>query len=180
MTFLAIFLVLFSSVVWTTEEVIVERVSSELVDGVCYVDARIHFNLHDDLLEALDHGVDLDVRVIIRVKEQRKWLWDRLYREAVIAYKLDHLLLSKVYLVTNTANSRHRQFDTLENALKYLGTLERYPLFTNEDIDAGTSLVGLLKTELKVGSLPPPLKPVASLLNKWQSGSAWHTWIIAQ
>ena len=173
-----IFLVLFSTVAGAAEEVIVEQVSSEWADGTCYVDARIHFNLHDDLLEALDHGVDLDVRITIRVKEPRKWLWDRLYSEEVIAYKLDHLLLSKVYIVTNTGKARHRQFDTLENALKYLGTLERYPLFTNADIADGTSLVGLLKTEMNVENLPPPLKPVAALLNKWQSGSAWHAWTI--
>ena len=58
----AIFLVLFSTAVWAAEEVTVERVSSEVVDGACYVDARINFNLHDDLLEALDHGVELDGR----------------------------------------------------------------------------------------------------------------------
>lgn len=173
-------LLLFSIAAWAAEEVTVERVSSEVVDGACYVDARIDFNLHDDLLEALAHGVDLEARIIIKVREPRKWLWDRFYKEEVIEYKLDYLLLSNVYIVTNVGNSRQRQFDALENALKYLGTLDRYPLFTNEDIDEGTSLVGLLKTELNVENLPPPLKPVALLVNKWQSESGWHKWIIRQ
>ena len=177
---LAPIILLFSASLWAAEEISVERVSSEVVDGACYVDARINFNLHDDLLEALDHGVDLDVRIIIKVKEQRKWLWDRLYKQEVIEFKLDHLLLSNVYIVTNIDNSRQRQFDTLENALKYLGTLDRYPLFTHEEIGAGTNLVGLLKTELNVENLPPPLKPIASLFNKWQSDSKWQSWTITR
>ena len=161
------------------EGLTVTHVSSVLVDNVCYVDASIDLNLHEDLLEALDHGVDLDVRIIIRVREQRKWRRDRLYREQVIAYKLDHLLLSNVYIVTNSENSRQRQFDRLENALNYLGTLERHPLFTDENIAQAASLTGSLKTEISVANLPPPLKPVASLFNKWQSDSRWHRWTIA-
>ncbi|MDE0285185.1 MAG: DUF4390 domain-containing protein, partial [Gammaproteobacteria bacterium] len=68
---LAPIILLFSASLWAAEEVTVERVSSEVVDGACYVDARINFNLHDDLLEALDHGVELDARIIIRVREKR-------------------------------------------------------------------------------------------------------------
>ncbi len=176
----ALFLILFSAAAWAADEVTVERVSSEVVDGACYVDARINFNLHEDLLEALDHGVELDARIIIRVREQRKWLWDRLYEEDVIKFKLDHLLLSNVYIVTDVRNARRRQFDTLENALKYMGTLDRYLLFENKHIGAGTNLVGSLKTVLNVKNLPEPLKPVASLLNKWQSDSKWHKWTITE
>lgn len=177
---LAPIILLFSASLWAAEEVTVERVSSELVDGACYVDARINFNLHDDLLEALDHGVELDARIIIRVREKRKWLWDRLYKEDVIKFKLDHLLLSNVYIVTDVRNSRQRQFDTLANALKYMGTLDRYLLFDNKNIGTRSNLVGSLKTVLNVKNLPEPLKPVASLFNKWQSDSKWHKWAIVE
>ena len=177
---LAPIILLFSASLWAADEVTVERVSSEVVDGACYVDARINFNLHDDLLEALDHGVELDARIIIRVREKRKWLWDRLYKEDVIKFKLDHLLLSNVYIVTDVRNSRQRQFDTLENALKYMGRLDRYLLFDNKNIGAKTRLVGSLKTVLNVKNLPEPLKPVASLFNKWQSDGKWHKWTIVE
>ena len=158
--------------------IVVQSVSSTLLDNVCYVDARIDFNLHEDLQEALDHGVDLDVRIIIRVREQRKWFRDRLYKQEMIEFKLDHLLLSNVYIVTDIGASRQRQFDTLENALNYLGTLDRYPLFENKTGLAGTNLRGSLKAELNVENLPPPLKPVAFLLDKWSSASDWHRWMI--
>ena len=177
---LAPLILLFSASLWAAGEVTVERVSSEVVDGACYVDARINFNLHEDLLEALDHGVELDARIIIRVREKRKWLWDRFYEEDVIKFKLDHLLLSNVYIVTDVRNSRRRQFDTLGNALKYMGTLDRYLLFDNKNIGAGANLVGSLKTVLNVKNLPEPLKPVASLFNKWQSDSKWHKWTIIE
>ena len=173
-------LILLSTGPRAAEEIIVEHVSSELVENSYYLDARINFNLHDDLLEALDHGVDLDVHIIVKVKEQRKWLWDRLYRQDTIKFKLGHLPLSNVYIVSNLGNSRQRQFDTLENALKYLGTLDRYYLLNNETSDDKATLVGLLKAELNVENLPSPLKPVALILNKWQSDSQWRQWIIRE
>ena len=160
------------------ENIIVEYVSSELVENSYLLDARINFNPHDDVLEALDHGVVLDIDIIIKVKEKRKWLWDRLYKEDIIKFKLDHLPLSNVYIITNVSNSQQRQFDTLENALKYLGTLDRYFLVNNENIDDDATLVGLLKAKLNVEILPPPLKPVAFILNKWQSDSEWRRWTI--
>ena len=169
---------LFSVNVCAVENITVEYVSGELVENSYYLDARIDFKPHDDVLEALDHGVDLDIDIIIKVKEKRKWLWDRLYKEEIIKFKLDHLPLSNVYIITNVGNSQQRQFDTLENALKYLGTLDRYFLFNSENIDDDANLVGLLKARLNVENLPPPLKPVAFILNKWQSDSEWRHWTI--
>ena len=160
------------------ENITVEYVSSELVDNSYFLDARINFNPHDDVLEALDHGVDLDIDIIIKVKEKRKWLWDRLYKEDIIKFKLDHLPLSNVYIITNVSNSQQRQFDTLKNALKYLGTLDRYFLLNSENIDDDATLVGSLKAKLNVENLPPPLKPVAFILNKWQSDSESRHWTI--
>ena len=98
-----------------------EHVSSELVENSYFLDARIHFFLHEDLLEALDHGVDLDIDIIIKVKEKRKWLWDRLYKEDIIKFKLDHLPLSDVYIVTRVSNSRRRQFGHIGKCAKISG-----------------------------------------------------------
>ena len=159
------------------DEIIVDAVSSELVQGNYYVDARISFNLDDDLREALDHGVELHLHIIIKVEERRKWLWDRLYREDVIKYRLEHLPLSDVYIVSSADNAR-RQFDTLENALKYLGTIDRHLLLSNKKIDANVSLTGSLKAELNMEILPPPLKPIAFLLDKWRSDSKRRRWMI--
>ena len=176
----AIFLVLFSTAVWAAEEVIIEHVSSEVVDGACYVDARINFNLDDDLLEALDHGMELDVRIIVRVREKRKWLWDRVYKETKIKFKLDHLPLSDVYIITDVRKSEQRQFDTLENALKYMGKVDRHLLLNTGEITGGPKLGGLIKGVINVKDLPQPMKPVAFLINKWRSDSGWHKWIIRQ
>ena len=55
---------LLSAGVCAVEGITVEHASSQLVDDSYYLDARVNFSLHDDLLEALDHGVDLDIRII--------------------------------------------------------------------------------------------------------------------
>ena len=178
--FPGILLILLSTSVWAAEEIIVEHVSSELVENGYYLDAQISFNLHDDLLEALDHGVDLDIRIIVKVKEKRNWLWDRVYMQDTIKFKLDHRPLSNVYIVTNVRKSEQRQFDTLENALKYLGKIDHYFLFNHANEADDPGLTGLLKAEMNVDNLPPPLKPVAFLSNKWQMDGKWRRWTIRQ
>ena len=160
------------------EKIVVEQVSTELSGDDYYLDARVDFNLDDDLLEALDHGVELDVRIIIRVREKRKWLWDRVYKEKKIKFKLDHLPLSDVYIITDVRKAEQRQFDTLENALKYTGKVERYLLLNTGEIPGEPRLRGLIKGVINVKDLPPPMKPVAFLFNKWRSDSGWHKWDI--
>ncbi len=160
--------------------IVVDAVSSERVAGDYYINARINFNLDEDLREALDHGVELDVRIIIRVREQRRWWRDRLYREARIKYRLDYLPLSDVYIVTTVSKAEQRQFDTLENALKYMGRLDRYLLLGAAELRRGTRLRAALKGVINVTNLPPPMKPVAFLVNKWQAESGWHRWMLEQ
>ena len=162
------------------EEIVVEQVSTELSGDDYYLDARVDFNLDDDLLEALDHGMELDVRIIVRVRENRKWLWDRVYKETKIKFKLDHLPLSDVYIITDVRKSEQRQFDTLENALKYMGKVDRHLLLNTGEIAGGPKLGGLIKGVINVKDLPQPMKPVAFLINKWRSDSGWRKWVISQ
>ena len=169
---------LLSAAVCAVEGITVEHASSQLVDDSYYLDARVNFSLHDDLLEALDHGVDLDIRIIVRVKEKRKWLWDRVYKEKTLKFKLDHRPLSDVYTVRNVRKSERRQFDTLENALKYMGKIDRYHLMNNNKITDESGLTGMIRAEMNVDNLPPPLKPIAFLSDKWQMGGKWHRWTI--
>ena len=169
---------LLSASVYAAEKITVEYASGRLVENNYYLDARVDFDLHDDLLEALDHGVDLDINIIIKVKEKRKWLWDRIYKEDMIKFKLSHLPLSDVYIVTNVGKSEQRQFDALENALKYLGKIDRYFLMNTNKISDKPGLAGLIKAEMNVDNLPPPLKPIAFLSNKWQMDSKWRQWTI--
>ncbi len=169
---------LLSANVFAAEKINVEHVSSQLVDNGYYLDARINFELHDDVLDALDHGVDLNIDIIIKVKEKRKWFRDRLYKQDRVKFKLGHRPLSDVYIVTNIGRSEQRQFDRLENALNYLGTIDHYFILNNENLDDGQQLTGSLKAEVNVGNLPPPLKPIAFIANKWQSDSKWRRWAI--
>ena len=169
---------MFSANVFAAEEIKVEHVSSRLVENNYYLDTQINFELHDDVLEALNHGVDLNIKIIIQVKLKRKWFRDKLYKQDTVKFKLGHRPLSDVYIVTNVRKFERRQFDTLENALKYLGTIDHYFLLSNENINDEQNLTGLLKAKVNVDNLPPPLKPIAFISNKWQLDSQWRQWTI--
>ena len=180
LTVSGVLFLLLSATTCMAEEITVEHVSSRLVENSYYLDARIEFNLHDDLLEALEHGVELGINIMIKVKETRNWLWDRVYKQDTIKFKLDHRPLSDVYIVTNVRKSEQRQFDTLEYALKYMGKIDQHFLLDNDNITDEPGLTGLLRAEMNVDNLPPPLKPIAFLSNKWQMDGKWHRWTIRQ
>ena len=173
-----ILFLLLSTNTLATEEIKVERVSSRLVGNSYYLDAQINFEFHDDVLDALNNGVDLNIDIIIKVKVKRKWLWDSLYKRDIIKFKLDYKPLSNVYVVTNPGNLDRRQFDSIENALKYLGMVDNYFLLNNENLNDEQNLTGLLKAKLNVENLPPPLKPIAFISKRWKSDSQWHQWAI--
>jgi len=161
-----------------TEEIKVVHVSSALIENNYYLNAQVDFEFHDDVLAALNHGVDLNIDIVIKVKIKRKWVWDKIYKHDVIKFKLDHHPLSNLYVVTNLNNFDRRQFDSLEYALRYLGTVDNYFLLNNDNLIDGNMLTGLLKAKLNVENLPPALKPVAFISSKWQLDSQWYQWEI--
>lgn len=158
------------------EGLTVERVSGRWAETGYVLDARVKFELDGDVLDALNHGVDLNIAFLVRVKAERRWLWGRLNKRDAINFKLGRRPLSNVYVVSGRAG--RRQFDDLENALKYLGTIDDHLLLDNAELNNEQHLTGLFRARLNVDNLPPPLRPVSFILNKWQLSSPWRRWTI--
>ena len=60
--------VLLVSVTTWARDIRIEYAASKLVEGVYYADARIHFDLDEDILLALEHGVAIDIHTLLRVR----------------------------------------------------------------------------------------------------------------
>ncbi len=159
-------------------EIKVTHVSSELMENYYYLNAQIDFDFNDDVLGALNHGVELNIDIIIEVKIKRRWLWDKLYKQDVIQFKLNYHPLSSLYVVTRLDNSERRQFNSLNDALQHLGGVNRYFLLNNDNVKAGHRLTGLLKAKLNVDDLPTALKPITFISSQWQLDSQWYQWNI--
>ncbi|MGI9229515.1 MAG: DUF4390 domain-containing protein [Gammaproteobacteria bacterium] len=158
------------------QEIEIQHAGSNLISDAWYLDAKISFEFHADVIEALNNGVDLNIDIDILIREKRRWLWDKVIKESTIKFKLEHQPLADLYIVTHLSNYERVQFDDLRPALAYLGEISNYLLLDAQTTDAGKRYSGSISARLDVEALPPPLRPVAYLSNRWQVDSNPYVW----
>jgi hypothetical protein len=159
-------------------DISVEYAGSELVGGNYYADARIHFDLDEDTLVALEHGVAVDIKLFLRVRRDRKWLWDPLVAETTLHFRLQHHPLSNDFVVSDETSAERHQFPTADAALKYLGAINNHPLVDQSLLQPEHSYSGYVKARLSMESLPAPLQPAAYVSGTWQTESSWYEWVL--
>ncbi|MBI4005141.1 MAG: DUF4390 domain-containing protein [Gammaproteobacteria bacterium] len=150
-----------------------------VVNGDVYtIDAYILYDFGTEVREALDHGVALQIDTEFRVIQRRQWIWDKTIASKVLSYRLEHHPLSGHYLVTNLIEGSRRQFQRLEAALKFLGTIKDYPLVARELLLPDNIYIALIRARLNIRTLPAPLRPLVYVSSKWRLASPWQEWII--
>lgn len=159
-------------------DIVIEHAGTELVDGNYRADARIRYELDENTLVALEHGVILDIRVTFRVRRERKWLWDPVVAESAVQFRLQHHPLSDDYVVHNLELDERHQFPSAEAALKYVGTIDNRPLIEAATLDEESSYTGLVRAQLNPVSLPAPLQPAAYVAGTWRLESSWYEWVV--
>lgn len=159
-----------------TSGIEIDQADNHLVNGVYLLNAHIEFDFDEEVIEALDNGVVLQIDVTIRVKRNRKWIWDKTIHEQIMEYKLEHHALSDNYLITDMTNNLRHQRPSLSEALALLGTIKDQELIAETDIDTNASYTGFIRANLDVESLPPPLRPIAYASDKWKLKSVWQKW----
>ena len=173
-----LFLDLSLSVHAYAQDINVEYATSQLKDNACFVDARITFDFDDEVLNALEHGVSLAINISLRLEQERDWLWDKLILETILNFELQYHPLSNNYLIVNLDSGHREQFQTLEEALIYLGTIKNFRFASKDDLVDKKKYRGLIKAELNIESLPPPLQTAAYVSSQWQLESQWYEWVI--
>ncbi len=150
-----------------------------VVNGDVYtIDAHILYDFGTEAREALDHGVALQIDIELRVIQRRQWLWDKAIASKVLSYRLEHHPLSGHYLVSNLVEGGRRQFQRLEIALNFLGTIKDHPLIARELLLPNNVYIAQIRARLNLQTLPAPLRPLAYASSKWRLASPWHEWII--
>jgi len=171
-------LVLLTASAAQARDINIEYAASELVEGSYYADARFHFELDEDILLALEHGVAVDISALLRVRRDRSWLWDPLIAESVLHYRLQHHPLSNDYVVTDETSSESHQFPTVDAALRFLGGISNHRLVDASLLEVGSAYTGYIKVRLSMESLPAPLQPAAYVSGRWQMESSWYEWSV--
>ncbi len=138
--------------------------------------ARLDFQLSDEALNALDHGVALDIIIDMQALEQRRWLWDRTVASHSERFRLERQALTNHYLVTH--KYQRQSFLSLAEALQFIGTIRDYPLINTAELEADKQYHGRIRAWLDIESLPAPMRPTAYISSHWRIDSGWHEWPI--
>ena len=79
----------------------VRSASTELINGVLTLDARLQLVLSSEALAALESGVTLTIEMQVQVIRVKKYLVDSVDAELAIRYELEYRPLSQRYIVRN-------------------------------------------------------------------------------
>lgn len=172
------FLIIFASTKVQAAGIEVNNVNSFIKDDDYILDSVINFDLADEVVEAIDHGVTLHIDVLTRIKRQRKWAWDKTVLERTYSYRLEKHALSEDYIVTNISSNERQQLSSLNEALTALGNITGLVLVPSVALIPDRSYTGLIMVQLDIEKLPPPLRPIAYASDEWQLKSDWKEWDI--
>ncbi|HSM31933.1 MAG TPA: DUF4390 domain-containing protein [Woeseiaceae bacterium] len=156
----------------------VRSASTELVDGVYVLDARLQLVLSSDALKALNSGVPLTIELQMQVIRSRRFYFDALDAELAFRFELEYRPISQRYIVRNLNTGNQDSFATLYSALNSLGRVQRLPVIDESllvpDRDYRVRLRALLATE----QYSAPLRLLFFWRDEWQLKSDWYEWTL--
>jgi hypothetical protein len=166
------------------------RGSADALDGVlevrsAYVDvdhsvfqlhARIEYPMNPQILDALRDGVtlafDLDTRV---VRERRLW-FDATIVELTFHRELAYHTVTDRYVVREDRTGDQQSFPTLDDALRFLGTIDNVPILVEAQLASGERYRVSVRAGVRRGRLPASLRALLFWTDDWHRVSPWYTW----
>jgi len=153
--------------------------TTQLVDGVWYLSARIDYRLNREILEALQSGIPISFELQVELARTRNWMPDADVAELRQDYELSWQALSRGYLVRNLNSGDQRAHATLYSALNDLGTVSALPLIDAALLEDGAAYEVALRAALNQQKLPGPLRLLAFWNDDFTLESDWYRWQLA-
>ena len=144
------------------------------------INANIQYRFGEEIQDALDHGIAIQIDIHLLAKQQRKWIWDKIIKSSTISYRLEHLPLSDHYQVTNLRNYHRKHFQNLPVALNYIGLIKDYSLLERGVFNPNENYLARIRAQLNIHELPAPLRLLAYVSSTWRLNSPWYEWVIQQ
>lgn len=172
----ALLLLMAIQVLGATAGFYVRHADTRLEGDVYVLDARVDLELSGAVLEALESGVPITIRMDMDVSRQRRYLWDENVASLEQRFRLKFHALSQRYVVQNANTGVSRTYTSLEDALRDTGHLRGFPLLDRQLILAGNRYRGTLTVYLDIEALPAPLRPVAYFSRAWRLLGDSYQW----
>jgi len=154
----------------------VRSASTELINGVLTLDARLQLVLSSEALAALESGVTLTIEMQVQVIRVKKYLVDSVDAELAIRYELEYRPLSQRYIVRNLNSGNQDTFATLYSALNSLGRVQGLPVIDDALLLPDRPYRLRLRAMLNTQQYPATLRLLFFWRGQWQLQSEWFEW----
>jgi hypothetical protein len=156
----------------------VRSASTQSVNGVHTLDARLQLVLSSEALAALESGVTLTIEVQLQLIRSRRMLIDSVDAELVTRYELEYRPLSQRYMLKNLNSGDQDSFATLYSALNSLGRIQSLPVIDDELLIPDRSYRLRLRAMLNTQQYPASLRLLFFWRGQWQLQSEWFEWLL--
>jgi len=156
----------------------VRSASTQSVDGVHTLDARLQLVLSGEALAALESGVTLTIEVQMQLIRSRRMLIDSVDAELVVRYELEYRPLSQRYILKNLNSGDQDSFATLYSALNSLGRIQGLPVIDDELLIPDRTYRIRLRAMLNTQQYPASLRLLFFWRGQWQLQSEWFEWLL--
>ena len=154
----------------------VRSASTEIVDGVHTLDARLQLVLSSEALRALESGVTLTIELQLQVIRVRGLLPDDVEAELAVRYELEYSPVSQRYIVRNLNAGDQDSFATLYSALNSLGRVQGLPVIDAAVLEADATYRIRTRAMLDMQRYPAALRILFFWRGQWQLESEWFEW----
>lgn len=154
------------------------QVSSAYVnfdDGVIQLYARVQYPLNPAIREALQDGVTLTFDVETRVDRVRHLWFDSNVVDLTLRRELAYHVVTDRFVVRDVRSGDEKSFETLKEALAYLGKVEAWPILVEPQLDGGRYIISV-RAGVRRGKLPASLRALLFWTDDWQRVSKWYSW----
>jgi hypothetical protein len=154
----------------------VRSASTEMIEGVHTLDARLQLVLPTEALAALESGVTLTIELQLQVIRERRLYFDDVEAELAVRYELAYSPVSQRYVVRNLNSGDQDSFATLYSALNSLGRVQGLPVIDDELLSAERPYRVRLRAMLNMQRYPVALRVLFFWRGEWQLQSEWFEW----
>ena len=156
----------------------VRSATTEIVDGVYALDARLQLVLSSEALAALESGVTLTIELQLQVIRSRRFMIDDVEAELAVGYELEFLPVSQRYIVRSINSGDQDSFATLYSALNSLGRVQGLPVIDDQVLSSDSTYRVRLRAMLNTERYPAALRVLFFWRGQWQLQSEWFEWLL--
>ena len=156
----------------------VRSASTEIIEGVHTLDARLQLVLSSEALRALESGVTLTIELQLQVIRIRGLLPDDVEAELAVRYELEYSPVSQRYVVRNLNAGDQDSFATLYSALNSLGRVQGLPVIDDAVLDPDATYRIRTRVMLNMQQYPTALRILFFWRGQWQLESEWFEWLL--